>query len=92
MRCENASLQVVAELPANGEAPRFESFNLWGDFAGPNSQFDDESGMVFHSCSKHYDHLLRTRNLYCPVGGCRGIGGGKENRGGGEKEIFPSKG
>ncbi|CAN0246019.1 unnamed protein product, partial [Ectocarpus sp. 12 AP-2014] len=62
---------VVAELPASGDAPRFETFNLWGDFAGPDSVFDDESGMVFYGCRGHYDDLLRMRDLYCPVTGCK---------------------
>ncbi|CAN0058407.1 unnamed protein product, partial [Hapterophycus canaliculatus] len=57
-------------LPASGDAPGFETFNLWGDFAGPDSKFDDESGMVFHACERHHDDLLRARDLYCPVGGC----------------------
>ncbi|CAN0067137.1 unnamed protein product, partial [Scytosiphon promiscuus] len=61
---------VVAELPPNGDAPGFETFNLWGDFAGPDSKFDDESGMVFHACERHHDDLLRARDLYCPIVGC----------------------
>ena len=56
--------QVVAELPTSGEAPRFDSFNLWGDFAGPDAKFDDESNMVFQSCQGHYDQLVRARGLY----------------------------
>ena len=93
---------MVAELPASGEAPRFDSFNLWGDFAGPDAKFDDESGMVFQSCRKHHDQLVRTRGLYCPVGGCKDVpndggGGGRGAANGGvavvgEAGVFPSKG
>lgn len=92
--------QVVAELPPDGEAPRFDSFNLWGDFAGPESEFDDESGMVFHSCPGHFDHLTRARGMYCPVGACTGVpsadgAGGVKGGGRGAsaaEEVFPSKG
>ncbi|CAB1099906.1 unnamed protein product [Ectocarpus sp. CCAP 1310/34] len=87
---------VVAELPASRDAPRFETFNLWGDFAGPDSVFDDESGMVFYACRGHYDDLLRMRDLYCPVTGCKGAAaGGREGGQGcgvGGHELFPNIG
>lgn len=66
-------MQVVAKLPPDGNPPRFEDYNLWGDFAGPGSKFDDESGMVFHRCQEHYASVLRARDLYCPVAGCKGV-------------------
>ncbi|CAM9654703.1 unnamed protein product [Ectocarpus sp. 12 AP-2014] len=87
---------VVAELPASGDAPRFETFNLWGDFAGPDSVFDDESGMVFYGCRGHYDDLLRMRDLYCHVTGCKAAAvGGREGGKGcgvGGHELFPNIG
>lgn len=52
--------------------------------------------MVFYSCPRHYDHLVRARGLYCPVGGCKGFGagkgGGSAKGGSGEDEVFPNKG
>ncbi|CAM9514578.1 unnamed protein product [Ascophyllum nodosum] len=62
---------VVTKLPASGEPPRFESFNLWGDFAGPDAEFDEGSGMIFQSCASHLEHLVHARELRCPVGGCK---------------------
>lgn len=67
------TLQVVAKLPPSGDSPRFESFNLWGDFAGPDAELDEESGMIFHSCSHHLDQLVRVREFRCPVRGCKGV-------------------
>ncbi|CAM9982403.1 unnamed protein product, partial [Ectocarpus sp. 8 AP-2014] len=87
---------VVAELPASGDAPRFETFNLWGDFAGPDSVFDDGSGMVFYACRGHYDDLLTMRDPYCPVAGCKGAAaGGREGGKGcgvGGHELLPNIG
>lgn len=98
----NDAFQVVGELPASGEAPRFDSFNLWGDFAGPDAKFDDRSGMVFQSCENHYNQLVRARGLYCPMGGCKGFSSEGDGSGGsvagagveavGELGVFPSKG
>lgn len=80
--CPNSREKVVAELPVDGVAPRFESFNLWGDFAGPDSVFNDAWGMIFNACRSHYDYLIRATGFFCPVEGCSGDGGG----------VFQSKG
>lgn len=110
-KCDAPTLvctQVVAELPASGTAPRFESFNLWGTVTGPGSKFEDASDMVFHACEAHHDSLLLARDLYCPVKGCTGppctsaAAGGGGGSGGGRgrgtktgidgRELFADKG
>lgn len=90
---------MVAELPPDGVAPRFESFNLWGDHGGPDAVFDEASEMVFHSCQEHYRFISRATGLYCPIGGCRGAiaadedpGSKKQGSRGKAEEPFPDKG
>lgn len=92
--------QVVSRLPDDGVAPSFGSFNLWGDFGGPDADFDEASGMIFYGCKEHYREVSRATGLFCPIAGCRGsaaeTGGhsatGKRGRAAEEQEAFPSKG
>lgn len=75
---------MVAELQSNGVPPRFESFNLWGNFSGPDSALDDASGMIFYACQSHYDYLSHAAGFYCPMEGCL-VGEDGD-------DVFPKKG
>ncbi|EGZ25536.1 hypothetical protein PHYSODRAFT_359492 [Phytophthora sojae] len=55
-------------------APRpFESFELWGDAAGPESVLDEPSDMIFVDCRAHYSELRSLREFKCRMKRCREV-------------------
>ncbi|RLN82137.1 hypothetical protein BBJ28_00007476 [Nothophytophthora sp. Chile5] len=55
-------------------APRaFESFELWGDAAGPESVLDEPSEMIFVNCRAHYHALRSLREFKCRMKRCHEV-------------------
>ncbi|CAI5734072.1 unnamed protein product [Hyaloperonospora brassicae] len=51
----------------------YESFELWGDAAGPDSVLDEQSEIVFVDCRAHYNDLCRLRGFQCRIKRCREV-------------------
>ncbi|ETM99838.1 hypothetical protein PPTG_18645 [Phytophthora nicotianae INRA-310] len=49
----------------------YESFELWGDAAGPESVLDEPSEMIFVDCKAHYYELRSLREFKCRMKRCR---------------------
>ncbi|KAG7389475.1 hypothetical protein PHYPSEUDO_010360 [Phytophthora pseudosyringae] len=49
----------------------YESFQLWGDAAGPESVLDEPSEMIFVDCNAHYYELRSLREFKCRMKRCR---------------------
>eukprot|EP00644_Phytophthora_capsici_P014024 jgi/Phyca11/13222/fgenesh1_pg.PHYCAscaffold_3_\ len=55
-------------------SPRpYESFELWGDAAGPESVLDELSEMIFVDCKAHYSELRSLREFKCRMRRCREV-------------------
>ncbi|KAL3666142.1 hypothetical protein V7S43_008931 [Phytophthora oleae] len=55
-------------------SPRpYESFELWGDAAGPESVLDELSEMIFVDCRAHYSELRSLREFKCRMRRCREV-------------------
>lgn len=55
-------------------SPRpYESFELWGDAAGPESVMDEPSEMIFVDCRAHYYELRSLREYKCRMKRCREV-------------------
>ncbi|POM62444.1 Avr1b-1 Avirulence-like protein [Phytophthora palmivora] len=55
-------------------SPRpYESFELWGDAAGPESVLDEPSEMIFVDCRAHYYDLRSLREFKCRMKRCREV-------------------
>ncbi|KAH7492559.1 E3 ubiquitin-protein ligase ZNF598 [Phytophthora ramorum] len=53
-------------------SPRvYESFELWGDAAGPESVLDEPSEMIFVECKTHYYDLRSLREFGCRMKRCK---------------------
>ncbi|CEG39098.1 hypothetical protein PPTG_18645 [Plasmopara halstedii] len=51
----------------------YESFELWGDAAGPESVLDEPSEMIFVDCKAHYFELRSLREYKCRMKRCREV-------------------
>ncbi|RLN58338.1 hypothetical protein BBP00_00007048 [Phytophthora kernoviae] len=59
---------VVSSTPRT-----FESFELWGDAAGPESVLDELSEIIFVDCRAHYHALRSLREFKCRLKRCKEV-------------------
>ncbi|KAG5177027.1 hypothetical protein JKP88DRAFT_333684 [Tribonema minus] len=81
--CKADQEKVLVAALEEGNAPRpYASFPVWGDTAGPGSELDADSGMLFIDCAAHYAELARLKSLQCTVAACpeRGAVAGHHQR------------
>ncbi|TDH73192.1 hypothetical protein CCR75_003208 [Bremia lactucae] len=65
---------VVSTIPRP-----YDSFELWGDAAGPNSVLDELSDMIYVDCKAHYIELRKLREFECRMKLCREVKHSLEN-------------
>uniref|UniRef100_M4BGM0 R3H domain-containing protein n=1 Tax=Hyaloperonospora arabidopsidis (strain Emoy2) TaxID=559515 RepID=M4BGM0_HYAAE len=65
--------QPLARVIVSREMRPFESFELWGDVAGPDSVLDEKSEIIFVACRAHYKELCSLREFQCRIKRCREV-------------------
>ncbi|GMF57484.1 unnamed protein product [Phytophthora fragariaefolia] len=65
--------QPLERVVVSGAPRPFESFELWGDAAGPESVLDEPSEMIFVDCRAHYYELRSLREFKCRMKRCREV-------------------
>ncbi|KAE8901631.1 hypothetical protein PF005_g4770 [Phytophthora fragariae] len=63
--------QPLERVVVSSALQPFESFELWGDAAGPESVLDEPSDMIFVDCRAHYYELRSLREFKCRMKRCR---------------------
>ncbi|KAF1774396.1 Zinc finger, C2H2-like [Phytophthora cactorum] len=63
--------QPLDRVVVSSTSQPYESFELWGDAAGPESVLDEPSEMIFIDCKAHYYELRSLREFKCKMKRCR---------------------
>jgi hypothetical protein len=63
--------QPLERVVVSSSPRAFESFELWGDAAGPESVLDEPSDMIFVDCRAHYSELRSLREFKCRMKRCK---------------------
>ncbi|CAI5725011.1 unnamed protein product [Peronospora farinosa] len=63
--------QPMERVVVSSSTRLYESFELWGDAAGPESVLDEKSEMIFVDCRAHYYELRSLREFNCRIKRCR---------------------
>ncbi|CAI5715631.1 unnamed protein product [Peronospora destructor] len=65
--------QPMERVVVSSSTRLYESFELWGDAAGPESVLDEKTEMIFVDCRAHYYELRSLREFNCRIKRCREV-------------------
>ncbi|KAF4028305.1 R3H domain [Phytophthora infestans] len=63
--------QPLDRVVVSSTSRPYESFELWGDAAGPDSVLDEPSETIYVDCKAHYYELRSLREFKCRMKRCR---------------------